>query len=235
MILIYKIINNLNNKVYIGMTSKSLEERFQKHLSVARCNPKFRIHQAIYKHGSENFIIIKIDSAETQNEADEKEKYWIKFYNSTNYKFGYNMSNGGQGKSIIISNQTKEKMSKSIKAHRDSLTEEQRNQMTKKANEKKKGFKESEKSRLLKSESQKKRWAKTSEEEKKLHGKRTKNGITKEGKERQIKALHESFSPVREKGYKQPIVKCPHCDKQGGQSLMKRWHFENCKYKLTNK
>jgi hypothetical protein len=31
------------------------------------------------------------------------------------------------------------------------------------------------------------------------------------------------------KGRKQPIVKCPHCDKRGGISLMKRYHFDNCR------
>ena len=27
------------------------------------------------------------------------------------------------------------------------------------------------------------------------------------------------------------IVQCPHCDKRGGLGIMKRWHFDNCKYK----
>jgi hypothetical protein len=26
-----------------------------------------------------------------------------------------------------------------------------------------------------------------------------------------------------------PKVKCPHCDKEGSISNMKRWHFDNCK------
>lgn len=29
----------------------------------------------------------------------------------------------------------------------------------------------------------------------------------------------------------QPIVTCPHCNKAGGQAAMKRWHFNNCKFK----
>jgi hypothetical protein len=33
------------------------------------------------------------------------------------------------------------------------------------------------------------------------------------------------------KGDKQKIVTCPYCEKGGGVSNMKRWHFENCKYK----
>jgi hypothetical protein len=30
------------------------------------------------------------------------------------------------------------------------------------------------------------------------------------------------------KGRKHPIVTCPHCNSAGGQSGMKRWHFDNC-------
>jgi len=31
--------------------------------------------------------------------------------------------------------------------------------------------------------------------------------------------------------YKLPIIKCPHCSKEGGSNNMKRWHFDNCKFK----
>ena len=33
---------------------------------------------------------------------------------------------------------------------------------------------------------------------------------------------------------KQPIISCPICGKEGGQSLIRRWHFDNCKYKDVN-
>jgi hypothetical protein len=29
-------------------------------------------------------------------------------------------------------------------------------------------------------------------------------------------------------------IECPHCHKIGGESVMRRWHFENCKYKEQN-
>lgn len=32
-------------------------------------------------------------------------------------------------------------------------------------------------------------------------------------------------------GYKHKIVICPHCKKEGGKSVMDRWHFDNCKEK----
>lgn len=32
------------------------------------------------------------------------------------------------------------------------------------------------------------------------------------------------------KDVKQAVVICPHCDKSGGVSTMKRWHFDNCNH-----
>ena len=31
------------------------------------------------------------------------------------------------------------------------------------------------------------------------------------------------------KGITKPIITCPHCNKSGGEPLMKRWHFDKCK------
>lgn len=33
------------------------------------------------------------------------------------------------------------------------------------------------------------------------------------------------------KGFKRPVIECPHCGKVGADGLMKRWHFDNCKLK----
>lgn len=35
----------------------------------------------------------------------------------------------------------------------------------------------------------------------------------------------------KQKGRKQETIKCPHCPKSGGVQSMKRWHFDNCKWK----
>jgi len=32
----------------------------------------------------------------------------------------------------------------------------------------------------------------------------------------------------------QPSIKCPYCDKVGGNGIMQRWHFDNCKLKNKN-
>lgn len=95
---IYKITNLLNNKVYIGQVyNKSIYDRFKRHISEAKPTSKSYIGRAIAKYGFENFTIEEIDTANTLEELNEKEKYWIKYYNSTDLNYGYNLTPGGDG------------------------------------------------------------------------------------------------------------------------------------------
>ena len=94
---IYKIINNINSKVYIGKTSRTLETRFQQHINnTSGC--KSAIHEAIKKYGKENFQIILVEDNIPDNQINQKERYWINVFNS--YKNGYNLTPGGDGKSL---------------------------------------------------------------------------------------------------------------------------------------
>ena len=58
MYLIYKITNNINNKNYIGLTSKTAEERFAQHIDCAVYHKdNFIFHQALRKYGYTNFTL----------------------------------------------------------------------------------------------------------------------------------------------------------------------------------
>ena len=86
---IYKITNIQNNKVYIGQTIRPIKDRFHRHINDAMNNIlDTHFARAIRKYGKNNFIIEKIDTAENQNELNNKEQYWIQYYNSV--KEGYN-------------------------------------------------------------------------------------------------------------------------------------------------
>ena len=86
---IYKITNIQNNKVYIGQTIRPIEQRFHRHLSDALNNIlDTHFARAIRKYGKDSFIIEEIDTAQTQDELNQKEQYWIRYYNSV--KDGYN-------------------------------------------------------------------------------------------------------------------------------------------------
>jgi group I intron endonuclease len=89
---IYKITNILNGKVYIGQTIKTIEERFRQHIYKAGCT---HLHAAIKKWGKENFKIEIIEEVPKEL-LDEREIYWISYYNSTDNKIGYNIIKGGK-------------------------------------------------------------------------------------------------------------------------------------------
>lgn len=95
--LIYKITNNINGKIYIGQTKKSLKERFQKHCWKATEKDTYHsdmaIKKAIRKYGKNNFSSEILEYTEYTN-LDSREKYWIACYNS--YYNGYNCTKGGQ-------------------------------------------------------------------------------------------------------------------------------------------
>ena len=93
---IYKITNLINNKVYIGQTRQHYQSRFIQHKSHARTGQSsHKLARAFRKYGDENFIVEPIEECLIEK-LDEREKYWIAFYKSTQDQFGYNISDGGE-------------------------------------------------------------------------------------------------------------------------------------------
>lgn len=93
--IIYIIRNDINSKVYIGQTFRSIEERWKEHLR-SKCSKNeshMLIKRAILKYGREHFTISKLEECDV-SKLNEREMYYIKLYNS--YKEGYNMTIGGQ-------------------------------------------------------------------------------------------------------------------------------------------
>ena len=94
--IIYKITNKINEKVYIGQTIQTLNSRKNEHKKRARNKTNLPLYNAINKYGEENFLIIQIDEANSLEELNIKEQYYIKHYNSM-YPNGYNLTSGGAG------------------------------------------------------------------------------------------------------------------------------------------
>lgn len=87
--IIYKITNKENGKMYIGQTINSIEDRWHRHCSDAMNNIlDTHFARAIRLYGIDNFSYEIIDTASTQEELTAKEQYWIRYYNSVNE--GYN-------------------------------------------------------------------------------------------------------------------------------------------------
>lgn len=95
---VYKITNDVNQKMYIGQTSRTLAERFEEHCmeAVLKRFPDRPLYAAMIKYGIEHFSIELIE--ETDN-PKEREVYWIEYYGT--FKNGYNATFGGDGKRYI--------------------------------------------------------------------------------------------------------------------------------------
>jgi len=129
---IYKITNLINNKIYIGQTTKTLDERLIRHFVDARYRQNTHILKAIKKYGKENFIIEKLEKCNFLEELDKREIYWIKKLNSKNRDIGYNITDGGQGThGYIFTKKIREKIGKKSKGRKH--TEETKFKMSKTA------------------------------------------------------------------------------------------------------
>lgn len=98
--IIYKATNKINNKIYIGQTTNSLTRRKTNHYAAARTKKDtLFFHKAIRKYGEDNFIWEVLKQADTREELNELECFYIKQYNSNNSEYGYNMTAGGDSHS----------------------------------------------------------------------------------------------------------------------------------------
>ena len=96
--------NKINNKIYIGQTTRTLEQRKLCHYNTADSGNGFRFHEAIRKYGKQAFEWHIIDTATTIQELNDKERYWIEYYKS--YNIGYNSTKGdGNPMNLPISKQ----------------------------------------------------------------------------------------------------------------------------------
>lgn len=216
---VYKISNSINNKVYIGITSYSIEQRYKWHVRDCKKGVEKKLYRAMIKHGIENF---KIELLETVDDSiiDKREEFYIKKYDSFNN--GYNAS----------------PVSRGIKHH----TNKTKELLSKKA----KGRKQSKDTLEKKSIAMRNFW-KDNAELKRQYAQRAYTNFgsrdytqTKEfrenarqrmlGTKRSLETI-EKLRLGKKSGNVKNKVLCPYCNKEGQEAAMKRWHFHNCKAK----
>ena len=99
---IYKIENLINKKVYIGQTVNSFNERYcgsgegiVRVINSQRCNE--HLYNSVNKYGVDNFKVSIIEKCKNEDELNEREIYYIGLYDSTDPRKGYNFCEGGNG------------------------------------------------------------------------------------------------------------------------------------------
>jgi len=93
---IYKVTNQLNKKVYVGCTIKTIEARWIQHIILARSGKGYALHAAMRKYGEQNFEIDELQKCNSLEEMYTLERCAIVNLN-TRYPNGYNVHIGGLG------------------------------------------------------------------------------------------------------------------------------------------
>ncbi|MFA6018562.1 MAG: NUMOD3 domain-containing DNA-binding protein [Patescibacteria group bacterium] len=139
---LYKITNVLNMKVYVGQTY-DFAQRKAGHVYASKDVSNERpLYRSMRKHGTENFLFEVIEEC-TDDQVDDREKFWIAHYDSRNPEKGYNLDPGGRGCSVegrrrlsdalkgnthcvgrVLSTETREKLSKAGKGTKKSWVAE---------------------------------------------------------------------------------------------------------------
>jgi group I intron endonuclease len=237
--IIYKTTNLINGKIYVGKDVKNLDTYL---------GSGFLLKNAINKYGVENFKKEILEYCENKNQLEKREKYWIKKLNSI--KFGYNLTEGGTGgdtfsnKPESLKNETRKKLKNRI------FSEETINKRLlnlkkfqpgenhpaygKKQNE---STKEKRKKSFLEKGITSPMSGKKHKEETKLKISQKKKGIEshRKGKthseESKTKMNGRKVSEESKTKMKGKVFICGHCNMKGTGNTMKRWHFDNCKFK----
>lgn len=126
---IYKITNKINGKVYIGKTN-DIDKRWATHQKMAKKHINRYLYDAMNCYGIDNFQIEIIEEC-SKSDSNNRERFFIALYDSTNKEKGYNMTNGGDGGDTWSNNPNKVQISKKIsEIHKGyQHTEEAKNKM----------------------------------------------------------------------------------------------------------
>lgn len=195
---IYKSVNKLNGKVYVGFDSQ-WPKRITIHKSASK-KEDYKFYRAIRKYGWNNFEWSVIyQSKEKNHTLNEMESYFINQYDS--FYNGYNSTLGGDGVfGLILSEESRKKISQGNKIPKPQTKEHIQKRADAQRGKKRKPHTEKTKQKISSAN----------------------KGVSKTFTEEHKKNLrcHQNNS-IR--------VTCPHCNKVGQLTNMKRWHFDKCK------
>lgn len=101
--IIYKTTNLINGKIYVGQTIREKKDNYY--------GSGFWIKRAISKYGLSAFSKETLEEVFDWEILDQREIFWIEALSATNKLIGYNISPGGFGKTRIVSEETRKKIS----------------------------------------------------------------------------------------------------------------------------
>lgn len=92
---VYKITNTINNRIYVGLTTNSIEKRWREHKCAANTGSEKPLYRAMRKHGIDNFSIHVIYQATSIEDMRAAELRFIKELKAHALENGYNLTDHG--------------------------------------------------------------------------------------------------------------------------------------------
>lgn len=218
---IYKTINDVNAKIYIG-------KHKTQNLNDGYLGSGIYLKRAIRKYGRSNFSkeILFIFDNELEMDLKESELVSLSFLSSSS---NYNAKLGGEG------GFSKEESQRGISVLLEKYTSDERSQRSK-DNFHKTGLAKLTKEQIaengrkgakLADQQNRQPW---SEGRKIAHADRMnqfyQENLKTIGKKMITKKIRKKRDPITYQ-----TVSCPHCNHSGKENAMNRWHFDNCKPK----
>lgn len=94
--IVYRHTNLNSGLSYVGMTSKTMHERWRCHVKIARCKPRYHFHRALAKYGLRCWKHEVLQTCETVEAVKSAEVRWITRLRAQG-ECGYNSTVGGDG------------------------------------------------------------------------------------------------------------------------------------------
>jgi hypothetical protein len=213
MALVYGLHRKNDNAIrYIGITSRSIDERFKEHLSDAANFSKYPVHKWINKYQDVTYAILHNDLTFEQAVALEQQEIAAR-------SDLLNLTNGGEGvigyKHSDEVKQLLSKLRKNVSPPKIQCPACQR--IIDVGNAKRWHFEQCGKPRKAPAN----KGIPMSDAQRLL--------VSKRHKGKTISEEHKQASSNALKGIQKPKVQCPNCKKIGGKPVMTYWHFDNCK------
>jgi len=113
--LVYCIKNTINNKEYIGLTTRTVEQRWKQHIRESNKEGSWEwntpLGNAIKKYGKDSFEVFVLEECSSETEMKQKEIQLIRERKSLAFETGYNLTLGGDGRlGYKLSEETKRKI-----------------------------------------------------------------------------------------------------------------------------
>jgi len=213
-IVVYKATNIRTKKAYIGFTESSLDIRKAQHFRDAKFESATHFHRSLRKHGSDSWKWEIVDTCKTRELAGIRETQLISENNT--FVNGYNSTTGGEfGYTLSAEVRVKRKHPKSTETRKRMSEAHTGKKVTQKTRE-----------RMSIAHTGKIRGPQSPEHiQKQADSHRgTKHGPLSRAAKRKIS--------IAKTGFLHKIVECPNCKKTGGENIMPRWHFDNCRYSV---